>query len=34
MHIDIGGKPEGNDHLEDQDAGGWAILKWILDRMG
>jgi hypothetical protein len=25
------GKPEG-DHLEDQDAGGWTILKWILER--
>jgi hypothetical protein len=24
------------DHWEDQDVGGWAILKWILqrDRMG
>jgi hypothetical protein len=22
------------DHYEDQDVGGWVILKWILDRMG
>jgi hypothetical protein len=22
------------DHGEDQDVGGWTILKWILDRMG
>jgi hypothetical protein len=22
------------DHWEDQDIGGWTILKWILDRMG
>jgi hypothetical protein len=22
------------DHQEDQDIGGWIILKWILDRMG
>jgi hypothetical protein len=21
-------------HWEDQDIGGWTILKWILDRMG
>jgi hypothetical protein len=20
------------DHWEDQEAGGWTILKWILDR--
>jgi hypothetical protein len=20
------------DHLEDQDVGGWTILKWILER--
>jgi hypothetical protein len=20
------------DHSEDQDVGGWAILKWILER--
>jgi hypothetical protein len=20
------------DHWEDQDIGGWAILKWILER--
>jgi hypothetical protein len=28
------GKPEGKRHNEDQDVGGWTILKWILDRMG
>jgi hypothetical protein len=22
------------DHYEDQDLGGWIILKWILDRKG
>jgi hypothetical protein len=22
------------DHWEDQDVGGWAVLKWMLDRMG
>jgi hypothetical protein len=27
-------KPEERDHWEEQDVGGWAILKWILDRMG
>jgi hypothetical protein len=21
------------DHWEDQDKGGWTILKWILDRI-
>jgi hypothetical protein len=26
------GKPEGKDHWEDQDVGGWTILKWILER--
>jgi predicted NUDIX family NTP pyrophosphohydrolase len=25
------GKPEGS-HWEDQDVGGWTILKWILER--
>jgi hypothetical protein len=29
---DIGGKPEGKDHWEDQDVVGWTILKWILER--
>jgi hypothetical protein len=24
------GKPEGKSHWEDQDVGGWIILKWIL----
>jgi hypothetical protein len=22
------------DHWEDQDVGGWTILKWILERWG
>jgi hypothetical protein len=22
----------GRDHWEDQDVGGWTILKWILER--
>jgi hypothetical protein len=26
------GKPEGKNHWEDQDVGGWAILKWILEK--
>jgi hypothetical protein len=26
------GKPEGKSHWEDQDVGGWTILKWILER--
>jgi hypothetical protein len=26
------GKPEGNKPLENQDVGGWIILKWILER--
>jgi hypothetical protein len=26
------GKPKGNDHWEDQDVGGWTILKRILER--
>jgi hypothetical protein len=26
------GKPEGKNHLEDQDVGGWTILKWILEK--
>jgi hypothetical protein len=26
------GKPEERDHFEDQDVGGWIILKWILCR--
>jgi hypothetical protein len=25
-------KPEGKSHWEDQDVGGWTILKWISDR--
>jgi hypothetical protein len=25
-------KPEGKNHLEDQDVDGWTILKWILER--
>jgi hypothetical protein len=23
--------PEGKNHWEDQDLGGWIILKWILE---
>jgi hypothetical protein len=26
------GKPEEKGHWEDQDVGGWTILKWILER--
>jgi hypothetical protein len=26
------GKPEVRNHWEVQDAGGWTILKWILER--
>jgi hypothetical protein len=26
------GKPEGKNHWEDQNVGGWAILKWIFER--
>jgi hypothetical protein len=26
------GNPEGKSHCEDQDVGGWIILKWILER--
>jgi hypothetical protein len=26
------GKPVGRRPLEDQDIGGWIILKWILER--
>jgi hypothetical protein len=22
----------GRDHWQDQDVGGWTILKWILER--
>jgi hypothetical protein len=25
---------KGKDHQDDQDVGGWKVLKWILDRMG
>jgi hypothetical protein len=27
-----GGEEEGRNHLEDQDVGGWTILKLILER--
>jgi hypothetical protein len=23
--------PKERDHWEDQDVGGWAILKWLLE---
>jgi hypothetical protein len=26
------GKSEERNHWEDQDVGGWTMLKWILDR--
>jgi hypothetical protein len=26
------GNPEGKRPVEDQDVGGWIILKWILER--
>jgi hypothetical protein len=26
------GKPERKNHWEDQDVGGWKILKWIFER--
>jgi hypothetical protein len=26
------GKPEGKSNYEDQDVGGWMILRWILER--
>jgi hypothetical protein len=25
------GEPEGRDHWEDRDVGGWTILGWILE---
>jgi hypothetical protein len=28
------GKPERKSHLEEQDVGGWTILKWILRERG
>jgi hypothetical protein len=27
------GKPEERDHCEDQNAVGWKLLKWILERL-
>jgi hypothetical protein len=27
-------KQKIRDHWEDQDVGGWTILKWILEREG
>jgi hypothetical protein len=33
MHIEYWWEYEKErDHWEDQDVGGWAILKWILER--
>jgi hypothetical protein len=26
------GKPKERDHWEDKNVGGWAILKWVLER--
>jgi hypothetical protein len=36
MHIGyLWKKPEGKrDHWEDQDVGGWTVLKWILREIG
>jgi hypothetical protein len=35
MHIGYWwGNQKERDHWEDQDVGGWTILKWILDRIG
>jgi hypothetical protein len=28
------GKQKERDHWEDQDVDGWAVLKWILDKLG
>jgi hypothetical protein len=28
------GKPEGKNNWEDQDKGGWTMLKWILREIG
>jgi hypothetical protein len=33
MHIEYWWESKKErDHWEDQDVGGWAILKWILER--
>jgi hypothetical protein len=33
MHIGYWwGSQKERDHWEDQDVGGWTILKWILER--
>jgi hypothetical protein len=33
MHIEFWWESQKErDHWEDQDVGGWAILKWILER--
>jgi hypothetical protein len=33
MHIGFGWESQKErDHWEDQDVGGWIILKWILER--
>jgi hypothetical protein len=33
MHIEYWSESQiERDHWEDQDIGGWTILKWILDR--
>jgi hypothetical protein len=26
------GKSKGKDHWEEQDIGGWTVIKWILER--
>jgi hypothetical protein len=30
----LGGRQKETYHWEDQDVGGWTILKWILERWG
>jgi hypothetical protein len=32
VHRILAGKPEGKSHWEDQGAGGWTIIKFILER--
>jgi hypothetical protein len=35
MHIGYWSESQKErDHWEDQDIGGWTLLKWVLDRMG
>jgi hypothetical protein len=35
MHVGYWwGSQKERDNQEDQNVGGWIILKWIIDRMG